>query len=226
MFSLFALGGLIELCIFYGVLKIPIQSEFLFNMIALFAELFLFLFHLHGRSSLDVYLHLLLCGMIVLAIGISFAELVSPHEPIYGLVRNWTILMQGTWFWQVGAILYPKFSWMPTWDQTATESIPAATNLFAYHMLANFFAIILIALLVAMHTKIGLMSDETMKRNLSTAVAVTMRRECQRDHHQAQTDSQQHFITDNDSEEIEMWNCHRSGTHANAESTNVQRNIK
>ncbi|CAH8526233.1 unnamed protein product [Heterobilharzia americana] len=195
-------------------------------MLALFGELFLFLFHLHGRSPLDTHLHLLLVGMMLVAIVMLIFELLIPHESIYGLVRCWTFLMQGTWLWQVGAILYPKFSWMPTWDQTATESIPAATNLFAYHMLANFFAIILIALLVAMHTKIGLMSDETMKRNLSTAVAVTMRRECQRDHHQAQTDSQQHFITDNDSEEIEMWNCHRSGTHANAESTNVQRNIK
>lgn len=80
------------------------QSEYLFHGIALWGELFLFLFHLHHRNPLDVYLHLLLTGMIILGILVSVVELLNPHEPIYGLIRSWTYLMQGTWFWQVSSI--------------------------------------------------------------------------------------------------------------------------
>ncbi|VDO82258.1 unnamed protein product [Schistosoma mattheei] len=104
MFSLFGLSGAIELCIFYGIFKIPLQSEYLFHGIALWGELFLFLFHLHHRNPLDVYLHILLTGMIILGILVSVVELLNPHEPIYGLIRSWTYLMQGTWFWQVSSI--------------------------------------------------------------------------------------------------------------------------
>nr|CAH8842228.1 unnamed protein product [Trichobilharzia regenti] len=215
MFSLFGLSGLIEVFVFYGILKIPRESEYLFNMIALLGEFFLFMFHLHGRSPLDIYLHLLLAGMIVLAVGISLAELMAPREPVYGLMRCWTYLMQGTWFWQVGAILYPKFSWMPTWNENAIESLPAAANLFAYHMLANLFAIIVIVFIVMIRCKVGIISEEKMKTRLLTAATATIRKEYQERNSQQQTQSQQKFIADNDSEEIEMWNYHRSDISSN-----------
>ncbi|CAH8528351.1 Transmembrane protein 45B [Schistosoma haematobium] len=204
MFSLFGLSGAIELCIFYGIFKIPLQSEYLFHGIALWGELFLFLFHLHHRNPLDVYLHLLLTGMIILGILVSVVELLNPHEPIYGLIRSWTYLMQGTWFWQVGAILYPKTSWMPEWDQQAKQSIPAAANLFAYHMLGNSVAIILIAIPVMIRTKASLMSDETMRTRLS-----------RREYRQQPQEHQQNFTIDNNSEEIELWNYNHSTTGIN-----------
>ncbi|VDP74663.1 unnamed protein product [Schistosoma mattheei] len=42
---------------------------------------------------------------------------------------------------------------MPEWDQQAKQSIPAAANLFAYHMLGNSVAIIVIAIPVMIRTK-------------------------------------------------------------------------
>ncbi|CAH8523871.1 unnamed protein product [Schistosoma margrebowiei] len=212
MFSLFGLSGAIELCIFYRIIKIPIQSEYLFHGIALWGELFLFLFHLHHRNPLDVYLHLLLTGMIILGILVSVLELLNPHEPIYGLIRSWTYLMQGTWFWQVGAILYPKTSWMPEWDQQAKQSIPAAANLFAYHMLGNFVAIILIAIPVMIRTKVGLMSDETMRKRLSRREYSQQPQEHQQN---SQSLEQETFTIDNNSEEIELWNYNHSTTGIN-----------
>ncbi|KAK4469794.1 hypothetical protein MN116_007310 [Schistosoma mekongi] len=203
MFSLFGLSGAIELCIFYGILKIPLQTEYLFHGIALLGELFLFVFHLHQRSPLDVYLHLLLTSMIILCVLVSIAELLHPHEPIYGLMRSWTYLMQGTWFWQVGAILYPKTSWMPIWDQAAKQSIPAAANLFAYHMLGNFVVIILMIILVIMYTKVGFMNTETMRTRLSSKM---IRK--QHIHSRIEQEQHQKFTIDNDVDEIEMWNYH------------------
>ncbi|CAH8525148.1 unnamed protein product [Schistosoma curassoni] len=212
MFSLFGLSGAIELCIFYGIFKIPLQSEYLFHGIALWGELFLFLFHLHHRNPLDVYLHLLLTGMIILGILVSVVELLNPHEPIYGLIRSWTYLMQGTWFWQVGAILYPKTSWMPEWDQQAKQSIPAAANLFAYHMLGNSVSIILIAIPVMIRTKASLMSDETMRTRLSRR---EYRQQPQEHQQSSQSLEQQNFTIDNNSEEIELWNYNHSTTEIN-----------
>ncbi|TNN12374.1 Transmembrane protein [Schistosoma japonicum] len=215
MYAWFAFSGFLELCICYKVIKIPLESEYLFTSMALVSELFLFLFHLHGRSPLNVYLHLLLTSMIILGILISIAELLHPHEPIYGLMRSWTYLMQGTWFWQVGAILYPKTSWMPIWDQLAKQSIPAAANLFAYHMLGNFVVIILMIILVLMYTKVGFMNAETMTTRLSSTLI-------RRQHiHQQIEKEQEDFPTDNDPDEIEMWNYHRNTNSTNDVVKNV-----
>ncbi|CAH8506729.1 unnamed protein product [Schistosoma rodhaini] len=212
MFSLFGLSGAIELCIFYGIIKIPFQSEYLFHGIALWGELFLFVFHLHHRNPLDVYLHLLLTGMIILGVLVSVVELLHPHEPIFGLIRSWTYLMQGTWFWQVGAILYPKTSWMPVWDQQAKQSIPAAANLFAYHMLGNYIVIVLITITIMIRTKVSLMSDKTMRTRLSRR---EHRQQPQEHQQSSQSLEQQTFSLNNDSEEIELWNYNHSSTGIN-----------
>ncbi|VDP97209.1 unnamed protein product [Trichobilharzia regenti] len=104
---------------------------------------------------------------------------------------------------------------MPTWNENAIESLPAAANLFAYHMLANLFAIIVIVFIVMIRCKVGIISEEKMKTRLLTAATATIRKEYQERNSQQQTQSQQKFIADNDSEEIEMWNYHRSDISSN-----------
>ncbi|KAA3676944.1 uncharacterized protein DEA37_0002823 [Paragonimus westermani] len=121
------------------------QVEYIFCLVSLLCEGFLFLFHLHGRTPLDVYVHMLLLGMITATIMVGFGEIVCMNQPIYTLIRNWCLLVQGTWFWQVGAILYPTTSWMPLWDELAKQSIPRAANLFCYHLLIDFVVILVLA---------------------------------------------------------------------------------
>nr|CAH8863137.1 unnamed protein product [Trichobilharzia regenti] len=171
MISLFAISGVAEVCIHYGVLKIPVQSEYLFTLIALVGEFVLFTFHLHGRSSFDAYLHLLLVGTIGLGVVLLLCEVMSPHQPIYGLMRCWTYLMQGTWFCQIAVILYPTSEWMrTTWDESAPESRASAANLFAYHMIANLFVIILIVILGGIrHRSVGSTRDQTTAATAVTA---------------------------------------------------------
>ncbi|VDP77669.1 unnamed protein product [Echinostoma caproni] len=145
MFATFGLSGIMELLMFYGVLKVPIQTEFVFGLVALLAEAFLFFFHLHGRTPVDVYVHMLLAGMILVSILAGVGEVLQPRQLVWLLVRNLGILVQGTWFWQVGAVLYPAAWWMPTWNELAKESVPRAANLFCYHILIDFMAMIVIA---------------------------------------------------------------------------------
>ncbi|KAF5403930.1 Transmembrane protein 45B [Paragonimus heterotremus] len=145
MFATFGLSGIVELLMFYGLIKTSIQVEYIFCFVALLCEGFLFLFHLHGRTPLDVYVHMLLLGMIIITIMIGFGEIACMNQPIYTLIRNWCLLVQGTWFWQVGAILYPTTRWMPLWDELAKQSIPRAANLFCYHLLIDFAVILVLA---------------------------------------------------------------------------------
>ncbi|CAL8108712.1 unnamed protein product [Calicophoron daubneyi] len=153
MYSTFGLGGLIELCIFYKFLDLPLQTEHILSMTALLNEFLLFLLHLHGRTQLDVYIHMLLAGMIVLSLVAELFELISPKKVALPLIRWWGFLVQGTWFWQVGAILYPVASWMPTWDEQARQDRVRAANLFAYHLLIDFVVILIFA--IPMSLKLG-----------------------------------------------------------------------
>ncbi|TPP63419.1 hypothetical protein FGIG_11350, partial [Fasciola gigantica] len=127
------------LCLFHS------QTEYIFGLVALLAEAFLFFFHLHGRTPVDIYVHMLLAGMILVSIGAGVCEVLQSHQPTWLLMRNLGILVQGTWFWQVGAVLYPAARWMPTWNELAKESMPRAANLFCYHILIDFMAMVLIA---------------------------------------------------------------------------------
>lgn len=81
------------------------QTEYVFGLVALLAEAFLFFFHLHGRTPVDVYVHMLLAGMIVLSILAGLCEMLRPHQPTWLLMRNLGILVQGTWFWQASCLL-------------------------------------------------------------------------------------------------------------------------
>ncbi|KAF8570262.1 hypothetical protein P879_01771 [Paragonimus westermani] len=145
MFATFGLSGIVELLMFYGLLKASIQVEYIFSFVALLCEGFLFVFHLHGRTPLDIYLHMVLSGAILATIMAGLGEVIQMQQPIYALMRNWFLLVQGTWFWQVGAILYPVASWMPLWDGFAKQSIPRAANLFCYHLLIDFVVILVLA---------------------------------------------------------------------------------
>nr|CAH8842298.1 unnamed protein product [Trichobilharzia regenti] len=207
MISLFGVSGVAEVCILYGVLKIPVQSEYFFTFMALLGEFFLFMFHLHGRSPLDVYIHLLLAGMVALGVVLLLCELIAPHQPVYGIMRSWTYLMQGTWFWQIAATLYPTSSWMPIWNHSAPQSLASAANSFAYHMVANFFAIILIFILIRLRHRVGFISNKTVINHLSSTVEApagnsVIRRENEQQNYKIQTLQFQSFTPQNDAEEF------------------------
>ncbi|KAL7057285.1 hypothetical protein AAHC03_019395 [Spirometra sp. Aus1] len=142
---MFLLAGVFEILNFYRILRLPPSSDYLFNFLAITTEGILFVFHLHGRTPADIYVHTILIYAVLILIAVATYEAVNLRSHIAGLLRSILIILQGTWFWHVGAILYPPVSWLPVWDELAVESIPRAANLFCQHVLLVFACVLLTA---------------------------------------------------------------------------------
>ncbi|KAM7538946.1 hypothetical protein Aperf_G00000059038 [Anoplocephala perfoliata] len=145
MYSMFLLAGIFEVLNFYRVLKFPKCCDYFFNFLALVTEAILFAFHLHGRTPTDVYVHTILIYALIILIVVGICEVVYPQSLLAGLVRSLIIIVEGTWFWQVGAILYPPIAALPVFDEMAIESIPRTTNIFIWHVIIIFGFICIVA---------------------------------------------------------------------------------
>ncbi|VDD82636.1 unnamed protein product [Mesocestoides corti] len=138
MYAMFMLSGILEMINFYRIIRLPKFSDYFFSFLAITTEAVLFAFHLHGRTLADVYVHTILIYAVLCLIVVGVFEAIYPRSLLLGLVRSLFLILQGTWFWHVGAILYPPVSWLPVWNEQAVESIPRATNVFIWHVIVVF----------------------------------------------------------------------------------------
>ena len=60
MYDFFGLGGVVDLLMWYKVLPLPPEFDYLVFSLAFWMEGLLFLFHLHGRDELNVRLQTIL----------------------------------------------------------------------------------------------------------------------------------------------------------------------
>ena len=111
------------------------------------AELVLFKFHLHGRGDLDVLVHTLLLILIAGCIVATLTEYKFSANPLAAYTRAWMVLLQGTWFIQVGFILYPPLPFMLHWEQEDHQQMMLATMMFTWHMAADTILVFLISAL-------------------------------------------------------------------------------
>ena len=65
--------------------------------------------------------------------------------PVLGLA--YTILLQGTWFWQVGFILFPP--WKSTWEWENHGHLTIATVIFIAHLFLNAMLILILNAFIA-----------------------------------------------------------------------------
>lgn len=70
-------------------------------------ETFIFYNHTHGREMLDVYVHKLLVLAAFLTGLVAFMEIIARTNIAVELLRTSFVLLQGSWFWQIGFVLYP-----------------------------------------------------------------------------------------------------------------------
>lgn len=68
---------------------------------------FLFLYHLHGRSMLDVHVHQLLLYAVFGETLVTFLEIFHRGNIILELLRCTLTVLQGTWFWEVNLSVTP-----------------------------------------------------------------------------------------------------------------------
>lgn len=111
--------------------------------LAYFIEGLLFFYHTHGREHLDILLHNFLVIAIWACAFSAFMEFLIPKQRLFFHMRVLCTLWQGTWFWQVGFVLY-----LPPggeeWDQDSMGNAMLTTASFTWHLLADMFVLLVV----------------------------------------------------------------------------------
>ncbi|XP_064602003.1 transmembrane protein 45B-like [Liolophura sinensis] len=148
MYAYFGFNALTELLVHFKA-PLPRNTEYVTLAMAFMVEGLLFKFHLHGRSQLDVLVHTLLLYVVYACIISVIVEMKYRYSILSPLARAYFLLIQGTWFWQVGFILYNPSPNAVPWKADDHGELTLVTLLFAWHALADF--IILLVTAVTIH---------------------------------------------------------------------------
>ncbi|XP_042327699.1 transmembrane protein 45B-like [Sceloporus undulatus] len=111
MFMFAGIAGVLVRCKF----QVPLGMDYFLFSLALFIEGLLFYTHTDRLSSLDQYIHYI--GIIPIWCGAlcSLFEVWLRNNPILEQIRTSMFITQGTWMWQIGFVLYPRWG-DPHWD--------------------------------------------------------------------------------------------------------------
>ncbi|KAK6986671.1 transmembrane protein 45B [Biomphalaria glabrata] len=144
MYLFFLLSGVVDLCIYYG-LHLPSGSSYGAMVLAFVMEGLLFTSHVHGRPELDAYIHQLLVYIIFLTALVIALEMKFKTSILLGMTRSYLTMLQGSWFFGVGIILYghkqPSF-----WDHESHTLIMYATLYFCWHCAVHLILLVLFTL--------------------------------------------------------------------------------
>uniref|UniRef100_A0A3Q1GV85 Transmembrane protein 45a n=1 Tax=Acanthochromis polyacanthus TaxID=80966 RepID=A0A3Q1GV85_9TELE len=141
MYLFFGLAGAVSLII-HTTEAAPLALDRLMLAIAFFNEGFLFLFHLHGRTMLDVHVHQLLLFAIFGEALVAFMEVFHRGNIILELLRCTLTILQGSWFWEIGFVLYPPSG--PLWDLKDHNNVMFVTMCYSWHLA---FAMLVVSVL-------------------------------------------------------------------------------
>ncbi|XP_063965642.1 transmembrane protein 45B-like [Lytechinus pictus] len=142
MYLYFGLYGFVKTI---GATCVPSVARYeqAFGALAYSVEGFLFYYHTHGRSPLDIHLH----SMLVFAIFVCFlsaaGEIWNPDDILIRLIRILFTLVQGTWFWHLGIVLYRPPSG-EVWDGEDHLNIMFTTAFFTWHILIGMLVLFVI----------------------------------------------------------------------------------
>ncbi|XP_043937030.1 transmembrane protein 45B isoform X2 [Protopterus annectens] len=140
MYLFYGLSGVADI-LTYCPLKLPVGLDRLMLSVAVFVEGFLFYYHVHDRPPLDAHIHsLLLFAVFGAALSVAL-EILKRDNIILELIRTSLTILQGTWFWQIGFVLFPPGGG-PEWDQRDHDNVMFITLCYCWHYVA---AIILMA---------------------------------------------------------------------------------
>ncbi len=134
MYGFFMLSGVTDILMFRHFRWIPKGTDYAVLALAYLSECILFSNHLHGRSSLDVQLHTHLLYVISACAVITLLEHNFRKNVLLPFLRGYGTLLQGSWFIQVGCILYPPVPGMGHWKGEDPEHMAVATLIFSWHV--------------------------------------------------------------------------------------------
>lgn len=147
MYFFFLLTGVFDILTAKGFA--PLGSDYIAVVLALLIEGALFKFHLYGREQLDVTIHTLLLYVIGFSALVLAIEAAYRATPVLPILRALLCMVQGTWFWALGTILYNPLPGAVPWDQTDHRSLMLAVTCFSWHVAANLILFLAVGALMA-----------------------------------------------------------------------------
>ncbi|XP_044295513.1 transmembrane protein 45B-like [Varanus komodoensis] len=131
MYLFYGFSGVVDV-LMYTPLKLPVGLDRLLVALALFAEGFLFHFHDYQDATLTEHLYSLMSIAIFGAALCAMLEVFLRDHTILELFRASLFILQGSWFWQVGFVLYPPWGG-PGWNQADPGNKNFLTMCFFWH---------------------------------------------------------------------------------------------
>ncbi|XP_047496166.1 transmembrane protein 45B-like [Penaeus chinensis] len=162
MYFFFGLSGVMDLAIHYR-LPVPPDVDYVSAVLAFMAEGVLFYYHLHGRSHMDIQIHMFLFYLILSSAVSTIAEMCRKSSVLPALCRAFFTLYQGTWFIQVAFLLYPPPG-MAKWDEEDHGQMMIVTLIFCWHAALIFIGMAVIGRLA--HTRVKCMNESTVYQSL------------------------------------------------------------
>ncbi|KAL0994039.1 hypothetical protein UPYG_G00117020 [Umbra pygmaea] len=131
MYLFFLICGIVKV-LTTSSLPVPPGLDRLALSLAFFMEGFLFYFHVHMRPHLDTHIHSLLFVAVFGSAASTLLEVFMRDNIILEILRTSLTILQGTWFFQIGFVLYPLNG--VEWDLEAHDNVMFITMCFCWHL--------------------------------------------------------------------------------------------
>lgn len=139
MYFFYGLTGIVDLMVFFNF-NLPKDLDYVAMCIAIGTEAVLFNFHFVEGEMLVMVVHKLLLYVLIVTFFVIIAEMRFKNSILVSLLRPFFVTLQGTWFLQIGFILYSPVG--DPWDMTSHRSIMNAALVFTWHCGAIFLVML------------------------------------------------------------------------------------
>ena len=149
VYGLFGLSGVVDLVMWFDLFPLPPKFGYLVSSFAFCFEGFLFCYHLHGRDELNVRLHKFLYILVFVTAAVFFLAVISDQFfHFVGFLRAYLISLQGSWFFQIGFVLFGPNPW-----KNSPSSVEFLGIVFAFHALTWFVVHLILRIVCYCYTK-------------------------------------------------------------------------
>ncbi|XP_066502155.1 transmembrane protein 45B [Hoplias malabaricus] len=185
MYLFFGISGIADiLCSF--PLPVPAGLDRLSLSLALFVEGFLFYYHVHDRPLLDKHIHSLLLVAVFGGAASTMLEAFIQDFTLLELFRSSVAILQGTWFYQIGFVLYPLNG--EEWDTSSHDNVMFITMCYCWHYAAAL-------LIVGINYSVVCWTTRRLRENHRPNIEIGLRKTCLTD-----TSSQKALLQESDEE--------------------------
>ena len=130
MFTIFLLSAVVEILGFYDILFLPAATDHVLASLSYLLIGELFYYHIEGRSELDQKLHVLLYTVAFSIAVVLLLEAWQRKSFVLFITRTFLVMLFGTWFIQIGHVLYGSHPW-----EDISSNRAFVVVIFSWHVL-------------------------------------------------------------------------------------------